>query len=198
MMRNGLKQIERSIPNLKDGERFLLGIDGLSRAGKTTITKQLKHLLVEKNIPHVIIHLDDLIETREKRYNTGREQWEEYYYLQWDVDELKESFFEKCKTAPFLKLSFYENEKDHQHIKKVILPPTCVILIEGVFLQREAWRNYFDFVVYIEATKNQRFSREENTTKKQIEKFENRYWKAEDFYLDTINPLHKADLVIQN
>ena len=197
-MRNILKQIERNIPDLKDGERFILGIDGLSRAGKTTLTRQLSNLLLDKNIPHMIIHLDDLIETKDKRYNTGHDQWKEYYYYQWDVDKLKQSLFEKCKTAPFLKLSFYEIEKDQQYMKVVTLPPACVILIEGVFLQREAWRNYFDFVVYLEATKDQRFSREANTTKRLIEKFENRYWKAEDFYLDKIDPSHKADLVIQN
>jgi uridine kinase len=197
-MRNTVKQIEQNIPDLKDGERFLLGIDGLSRAGKTTITEHLSHLLLEKNISHVVIHLDDLIETKEKRYNTGHEQWEEYYYLQWDVDKLKQSLFEKCKTAPFLKLPFYESEKDQQHMKEVTLPPTCVIVIEGVFLQREAWRNYFDFMVYMEASKDKRFSREVNTTKRQIDKFEKHYWKAEAFYLETTNPVHKADLVVQN
>jgi len=197
-MKEVIKLIEDVIPELKDGERFLLGIDGLSRAGKTNITKQLEQFLQERDIPYVVFHIDDFIETRKKRYHTGYEQWEEYYYLQWDVESLRKNLFEPCKSASFLKLPYYDSEKDQQLLKKSYLPLTGIILVEGVFLQREIWRDYFDYVVYIEASRETRFSREASTIKNQREKFEKRYWKAEEYYLETVGPVQKANLLIQN
>ncbi|MEG0440507.1 MAG: uridine kinase, partial [Solibacillus sp.] len=46
---------------------FILAIDGLGGAGKTTLVHQLKN--TQDNI--VIIHIDDLIVERGMRYKTG-------------------------------------------------------------------------------------------------------------------------------
>ncbi|MFC6040570.1 kinase [Paenisporosarcina macmurdoensis] len=176
---------------------FILGLDGLSRSGKTTLSQKLCKILKEKNIPYQIIHIDDHIVEREKRYHTGHEEWVEYYYLQWDVEWLTNNLFGNLKISGELNLPFYDVESDTAMLKTIQLPVHGVIVIEGVFLQRKEWRRFFDRVVYLDCPRSKRFVRESEEAQENLSKFTNRYWKAEDFYLSTVSPKEQADLVIK-
>jgi uridine kinase len=197
-MEDNLFTLLDKIPKIEEGNRFVLGIDGLSRSGKTTFVSKLKQVLQEKNVPVSIFHIDDYIVERKRRYNTGNEEWYEYYYLQWDVEWLKDNFFKKLKISNELHLPIYDNHSDTHKVQKVNIPGTCLIIIEGVFLQRREWKNFYDFMVYIDCPRDKRFNRESDYTKSNIEKFKKRYWKAEDYYLKTEAPKKQADLVLQN
>ncbi|PEI96316.1 uridine kinase [Bacillus pseudomycoides] len=177
--------------------RFILGIDGLSRSGKTTLVKQLEDELKQKDIPFHIFHIDDHIVERSKRYNTKHEEWYEYYQLQWDVKWLQQHLFHKLRLENQLNLPFYDHQTDFCEMREVIIPNPCVIVIEGVFLQRKEWREYFDYMVYLDYPREQRFLRENEETQKNLLKFEHRYWKAEDFYLKVESPQQNADLVLK-
>ncbi|MBT2642408.1 hypothetical protein J7I80_09230 [Bacillus sp. ISL-41] len=176
--------------------RFILGIDGLSRAGKTTYVKRIASILTEKEIECTVIHLDDHIVGRSKRYNTGREEWQEYYYLQWDVESLVKTLFINLIHSDEIELPYYENETD-QHVNRTLnLALKRVIILEGIFLQREEWKPFIDYTVFIDCPRDVRFARESSQTQLNIEKFRNRYWKAEDYYMEKLRPVEEADLVI--
>ncbi|MES5939181.1 MULTISPECIES: kinase [unclassified Bacillus cereus group] len=176
--------------------RFILGIDGLSRSGKTTFVTNLKENMKQESIPFHIFHIDDHIVERNKRYHTGYEEWYEYYYLQWDIEWLRQKFFQKLQNETKLKLPFYNNETDSCEMKNVQIPIVGVIVIEGVFLQRKEWRDFFHYMVYLDCPRETRFLRESPETQKNLSKFENRYWKAEDYYLESETPQKRANLVI--
>ncbi|MEJ9111695.1 kinase [Bacillus paramobilis] len=178
--------------------RFILGIDGLSRSGKTTFVENLKENMKQEGIPFHIFHIDDHIVERNKRYHTGYEEWYEYYYLQWDIAYLQKKFFQKLQTETKLTLPFYYDGIDSNEMKKVQIPIVGVIVIEGVFLQRKEWRDFFHYMVYLDCPRETRFLRESEETQKNLSKFENRYWKAEDYYLETELPKDRADLVIES
>lgn len=177
--------------------RFILGIDGLSRSGKTTFVTNLKENMKQESIPFHIFHIDNHIVERNKRYDTGFEEWYEYYYLQWDIESLRQKFFRKLQNETKLNLSFYHDETDLCEMKKVQIPIVGVIVIEGVFLQRKEWRDFFHYMVYLDCPRETRFLRESEETQKNLSKFENRYWKAEDYYLEMESPKDRADLVIK-
>lgn len=191
-----MQQFTSLFKSVKRGERFVLGIDGLSRSGKTTFVKRLGKVLENLNIPYRILHIDDFIVGRSKRYNTCKDEWYEYYSLQWDVLWLKEHLFEKLPISDTLFLPFYDHEKDQQELKEVGLKDASVVIVEGVFLLREEWRSLFDYTVFLDCPREVRFSRENSDTQRNLQKFEQRYWKAEDFYLKTVSPKDKADLII--
>jgi uridine kinase len=188
-----LKQINMAV---RQNKRFILGIDGLSRSGKTTLTNMLGSMLSEKNINSTVIHLDDHIVEKSKRYNTGCEEWHEYYYLQWDIEWLRKSMFENLIHSEEIEMPYYDNETDQHNVKTLNLAAKEVIIVEGIFLQREEWKLYLDYTVFIDCPRDVRFGRENSQTQQNIEKFKNRYWKAEDFYMDKLQPVEKADLVI--
>ncbi|MEM5625978.1 kinase [Bacillus wiedmannii] len=177
--------------------RFILGIDGLSRSGKTTFATNLKENMKQESMPFHIFHIDDHIVERNRRYHTNHEEWHEYYHLQWDIEWLRQEFFQKLQHETKLKLPFYHEETDICEMKKVQIPIVGVIVIEGVFLQRKEWRDFFHYMVYLDCVRETRFLRESVETQKNLSKFENRYWKAEDYYLETELPKDRADLVIQ-
>ncbi|MFQ3542484.1 kinase [Halobacillus rhizosphaerae] len=179
-----------------EGRRFILGVDGLSRSGKTTLVEKITRRLSFAHVPVYVFHIDDLITASTSRYHTGYPEWYEYYYLQWEVDYLTKQLFQKIRTSESLQLLIYNAEEDEQTMHTIFLPSSCVVIIEGVFLQRKEWRGYFDYLVYLNCSREIRFKREKETTQRNFCKFINRYWKAEDFYLKTEKPLSSADHVI--
>lgn len=197
-MKTELQKLVDAIPVPSNDERVIIGIDGLSRSGKTTIGNFLCSYYVEKGVPAVLLHLDDYIVERNRRYETGIESWREYYELQWDVERMVEDLLAPLKTMSELSMKVYDETSDQHREESIHLPENSLIIIEGVFLQREEWRSYFDFLCYVDSPRNKRFSREKGETQKQLEKFEQRYWKAEDYYLKEIQPEVGAHYLIRN
>lgn len=193
-----ITQITKRLPAIGSGGRLVLGIDGLSRSGKTTLTAKLMEHYKNENIAAISFHLDDLIVERGRRYGTGEEEWYEYYQLQWEADWLRKHFFEQLKIADELTLPFYDGEADRRESRKVALPESGIIMIEGVFLQRHEWRGYCDYVIYIESSQQQRIAREAAIVQQNLAKFENRYWKAEAHYLKSQEPQSHADFTVRN
>lgn len=185
-----------AILNRYVNNRLILGIDGLSRSGKTTFAAELKNRLIQVHESVYILHIDDHIVIRKNRYDTEFEQWYEYYNLQWDVELLRKQLFSKLNHEEVIRLPFYNSALDKVEIKTVTITSNCILIVEGVFLQRPEWQDFFDYVVYLDCPRDKRFERESASAKENIEKFSSRYWKAEDFYMDSAAPLANADMII--
>lgn len=78
---------------------------------------------------------------------------------------------------------------------------TSIVVIEGVFIQRVEWRAYFDFVIFIDCPHNERKERVLNwdlyigNYESRLNKYEKRYWIAEENYIKMEDPLKKADMI---
>lgn len=187
------------------GDRLIVGVDGLSGAGKTTFVEALKKELSTHGAPLAVFHLDDHIVERAKRYLTGHEEWYEHYALQWDVAKLTHSLLEMLKSSvPEFELGYYDSRVDAVINRNVHVPAEGVILLEGVYLQRKEWRAFLDYLIYLDCPRSTRFERV--TTRSQqdiadparIDLYKRRYWAAEDYYLETEQPLLHADFVWEN
>lgn len=100
---------------------FIVAIDGLGGAGKSTVANKLAEEL--QSICAVeLIHIDNHIVESSKRYNTGYAEWYEYYYLQWDVKLIKNNmFFPLHKNKLQLQLPFYNQSVDTVNNRKIKL-----------------------------------------------------------------------------
>lgn len=183
----------------------IIGIDGLSGAGKTTITETIIKELTNAAYEVAVIHIDDLIVERAKRYNTGHPEWYEYYSLQWDVQEIKEKLLEAVyKEFSHLNLKYYDKENDRCYMKSINLEQCNVLLIEGIFLQRKDWKKFFDFMIYLDCPEDIRYKRVLQrdayigNMSERLEKYKRRYWIAEEYYLQEENPIENADIVINS
>ncbi|WP_391118201.1 kinase [Psychrobacillus sp. L3] len=195
----GIKQLQRI------DRPHIVGLDGLSGAGKTSITEKVKTELMNEGYKIVVIHIDDLLEERAKRYNTGHPEWFEYYKLQWDVQYIKNNLFKAAheKVNP-INLKLYDREQDQCYSKWIDLEQITLIFIEGIFLQRKEWRAYFDYMIFLDCPKDVRYHRVLQRDayigdmNDRLNKYERRYWKGEEFYLIEVDPLKKSDIIISN
>jgi uridine kinase len=179
---------------------FIVAIDGLGGAGKTTFVNKLASAL-ENDCMINVLHIDDYIVESEKRYNTGNEEWFEYYYLQWGIKFIKECLLKIHNGHQELTLPFYNRAMNTVINIKKLLVPNSILLIEGVFLQRKEWRRFYDYTIFLECP---RHVREDRVLKRDSyigdvsairKKYENRYWIAEEYYIKKEVPLQKADII---
>lgn len=182
---------------------LIVGIDGLGGAGKTTIVKNIEQALNHNNCKVTTIHMDDHIVERDKRYETGNEEWYEYYYLQWDLEMLKTNLFEVLNNnCENIFLPFYDMSTDSNSNKHINVAVDGIVLIEGIFLQREEWRDFYDYIIFLDCPGELRVKRVLNRDsyigdhQAIINKYSNRYWLGEKHYLDVAKPIKNADLVI--
>ncbi|MDN4607240.1 kinase [Sporosarcina highlanderae] len=181
---------------------LIVGIDGLGGAGKTTFVKEVEQELKDCNCEVRIYHLDEHIVETSKRYHTGFEEWYEYYYLQWDISGLLNSFLVPLRNSENLQLPFYDKSTDSISYRQVELFTNSIVLIEGIFLQRKEWKSIFDYVIFLncpfELRKERVLGRDSyiGDYHDRMKKYTERYWPAEKHYLDTIRPDRIADLVI--
>lgn len=193
-----IHQIKDGYEKHTENRPYVVAIDGLSGAGKTTLVNELKETL--DNI--VIIHIDDHIVVKSKRYDTGQEQWFEYYQLQWDTEFLREHLFQKIQqNISSLTLPFYQSDED-THINKTInLSTNNIVIIEGVFLLREEWKHFYDYIVFLDCPKEVRYKRVLQRDQyigsidERLKKYKTRYWVAEEYYIKIQNPFGLAHYI---
>ena len=183
---------------------FMVGIDGLGGAGKSTVSEDIMRLLQDNGINTEIFHIDDFIHPRAVRYNDSYPQWEQYYYLQWRYDHFTEAVAGPARDGRALPpVELYDKDNDSYIVKRLDIPVGSVILTERIFLQREELNGLFDYMVYIDVPEEERLCRvllrdgyigDEAAIR---EKYEKRYFPAERFYADKYRPAEKADLVIK-
>ncbi|MCC5800887.1 kinase [Rossellomorea vietnamensis] len=181
---------------------FIVGIDGLGGSGKTTLARSLKQELILAKCDAVILHMDDYIVEKSERYGTGNEEWYEYYALQWNIELIRKELFQRLHGGcTSITLPFYESSSDSVVSKPIHLDGVRVVLVEGVFLQRKEWRDFFDFVIYLDCPSELRSERVIGRDtylgdeRARVEKYKRRYWLAEEHYLLHENPAGKADYI---
>ena len=77
----------------------------------------------------------------------------------------KAEIFQKLQHETKLKLPFFHEETDICEMEKVQIPIVGVIVIEGVFLRRKEWRDFF-IIWSIWTVKETRFLRESEKRRK--------------------------------
>lgn len=197
--------IAEQIKSLHDPEcTFIVGIDGLGGAGKSTVSEQLHELLSKEDYNVVLLHIDDFIHQKAVRYNDDYPEWECYYYLQWRYDYLINEVIKPIKQGARLnaEIELYDKDNDTYFPKETVVPVGSIVIIEGVFLQRQELKDVFDHMIYIDIPEEIRLSRVLERDgyigdKQQIRaKYENRYFPAEHHYIKACSPSENADHVI--
>ncbi|WP_381426833.1 kinase [Sporosarcina thermotolerans] len=181
---------------------FIVGVDGMGGAGKTTFSTKIVQELKRKNCKLLTLHLDNHIVEKNKRYQTGQDEWYEYYYMQWDLSGIRTNLLEPLHSHDYTLLQFYDKFNDSFSASHIKIIPDSIVIIEGIFLQREEWRSFFDFVIFIDCPHEIRKERVLNRDsyignyQERLKKYTERYWQGEKYYMDKVKPVSIADLVI--
>ena len=183
---------------------YIVGIDGLGGAGKSTIVNSLKLQLQNENYNTYVLHIDDFIHPKYIRYDESKEAWDCYYNVQWRYDYLIEKILSPIKKGEIIDtvIELYDKENDKYILQPICVPYGSVLILEGVFLQRKEIKSYLDFVIYLDVPKEVRLNRVLERDKyiggvEDIKnKYERRYFPAEEKYTLEYSPIENADFVL--
>lgn len=181
----------------------VIGIDGLGGAGKSTIAVSVKERLETKGYNAILLHIDDFIFQRSIRYNDAYPQWECYYELQWRYNYFVGVLsLIKSRDEDTIRVDLYDKNTDCFEPEILTVNDKTVIIVEGIFLQREELRSLFDLIVYIDVPEEERLRRVIKRDKyigsedDIRQKYEERYFPAERYYTEKFSPKSNADMVI--
>ncbi|MFA8300045.1 MAG: hypothetical protein ACEPOV_07780 [Hyphomicrobiales bacterium] len=182
----------------------IITIDGFGSSGKTTYSEKLKSYLQNNGYSVIIMHLDDFIHPTNIRYNNQYSEWECYYYLQWRFDYINHNIIEtfRNKENKQLPVQLYDKRKDNYITITINFSHFNIMILEGNFIQREELFINPEFAIFINVPKEERLRRalerdnyigEKNDI---IEKYNNRYFPAEEYYEEKYKPMLLADRII--
>ncbi len=182
----------------------IIGIDGLGGAGKSTISEELLRQY-GREFHIVVLHIDDFIHPKAVRYHDGYAEWKCYYDLQWRYDYLLHEIIQPVKRGEYFhkKIERYDKENDTYILKETEIPVGSLVVIEGVFLQREELRGVFDYMIYMDVPEETRLDRVLKrdgyigNAQEIRNKYNNRYFPAEHYYVEKYQPAQHADFVIK-
>ena len=185
---------------------YIIGVDGLGGAGKTTLVNSLKLQLQNENYYSYVLHIDDFIHPKRIRYDSSKEEWYCYYNLQWRYDYLVKEILSPIKNGEIIdkQIERYNRESDEYFTQRVNLVHGSVLILEGVFLQRKELKDYLDFIIYLDVPQEVRLNRvlARDSFIGGLEdikyKYEKRYFPAEEKYILEYSPIENADFVLKN
>ncbi|MBU8880422.1 uridine kinase [Bacillus sp. FJAT-29790] len=200
-----INEIQKLIKADCKNRSFILGIDGLGGAGKTTYVQSVLDIFEKKGINAVVLHMDDFIQPEKIRYDSAKEEWYCYYYLQWRYDYFISEILTPIHLGKEIQkeIELYDKTTDTYKKHYIEISRDTVVIIEGIFLQRPELSPYFDYVIFIDLPKEERLNR---VIKRDTyiggnqaiqEKYEQRYFPAEEKYMTDCSPAKRANYIIR-
>lgn len=199
-----MENLINKILEIYNNTTLIIGIDGLGGAGKSTISSKISDTLNQKGYNTIVLHIDDFIHPKSVRYNSNYPEWECYYNLQWRYDYLIDNIINPIRNGNNFnkQIELYNKENDTYILQKFDIPKDSIIIVEGVFLQRKELKNCFDYIIYMDIPENIRLNRVLKRdlyigNKQQIiDKYNNRYFPAQDYYLKECQPKQNANYIL--
>ncbi|AFS79047.1 uridine kinase [Gottschalkia acidurici 9a] len=141
-----------------ENKNYIIGIDGGTGAGKTTLTDELSHRLKAIGLSTLTLHIDDFIHKRNIRYDSSKDEWLCFYSLQWRYDYLINEILSNVKNKQSINkyIEMYDKKIDEYKEIKLVVESPYIILLEGVFLQRKELRKFLDYTIFIDVPRNVR------------------------------------------
>jgi len=187
---------------------FLVGIDGIDCAGKTTLADELRDELDRRGISVVRASIDGFHRPRDQRLAKGSLSPEGYYEDSFDYLSLIDEFLSPIKGATStvsVITSLYDWTSEEPRHKRSEVAAGSVVLFEGVFLYRPEIDLFWDFRVFVDIPLSVSLSRgvvrdaehfggEEGAR----ERYVKRYIPGQEIYLREVVPSSKANVIIHN
>jgi len=187
---------------------LLVCIDGLTGAGKTTLSETLKGYLQIADTPTYSISVDHFHNPRSVRHSLGRLSPEGYYLRSHDYKKLCHLVIEPLRgLGP--DYTIIPKAFDLADDRESLAPPCkiqapAVVIVEGSFMLREELRRFWDFSLYVNVSRVLALSRV--TTRDQhlfvlkdgAAIVSQRYHGAHDLHEKLNRPRQHADLCIDN
>ena len=168
---------------------LLVAIDGHSAAGKSTLAA-----MMEQQLPSVtIIHADDFyrpLDEQERESLDARNGYYQYY----DWQRLEAQVLKPLSLGQDIRYQKYDWATNELR-EWASVGASDVFLIEGCYTARPELRDYYDIILWVEAspvTRQQRQLKRADATSTWLARWD----AAERYYVEQFHPQMVADLVL--
>lgn len=203
-----IQRLSNLIMQVKKPHPVRVAIDGIDNAGKTKFAEELAQELHKTNYKIIRASIDGFHRPRKERYRRGRHSPAGYYHDSFDYEAIKEKLLKPLgpngslryiKAVFDLRTDSPVTEKIHTAKRKAIL------LFDGVFLLRPQLNDYWDFSIFVHVDFETALARALLQDRKLFgsvretrKRYLKRYIPGQKFYVKDVNPVQKADIVIDN
>ena len=183
----------------------LVGVSGIDGSGKGFITSKVEQALTDKSLSVAVISADDWLNLPSVSLN--RENYAEHFYKHAiRFDEMFERLILPLREHREVDvLADCGDAKATVHRKyRYVFRNIDIVLVEGIFLFKAAYRDYFDLKVWIECSFQTALRRaiargQEGLPSAETQHaFEAIYFPAQKIHLDRDDPHRAADLILHN
>ena len=185
-----------------------VGIDGVDCSGKTTLADELASIIRDCGREVIRVSIDRFHNKREYRYKQGELSPKGFY-----EDTFNNDAIISCVLSPlgpdgdlhFCKgqFDFISNSRKVEDWTKV--SPNSIILFDGIFLHRPELIDYWDFTIFVDVDFAETVRRAKVRDQylfgsaEDVEiRYLNRYVPGQRIYLELVNPLSKANVIMVN
>lgn len=184
-MTGPLDDLRAAVERLRASQPALVGIDGPSGAGTSTLARSLPDVTV--------VEVDDFYRPMDPARRASLDP-QEGYELYFDWQRLQAEVLEPLIVGQPAVYERYDWERDELGSIRIV-EPTGVIVVEGVYVLRPQLRTHFDLTVFVDTPRDERLLRCRARAENPDEWIE-RWMAAEDWYLEHVRPQDAADLVV--
>lgn len=208
MISNQIKQVEEKIAEYSKGhKKLVVGIDGYSGIGKTTLLNKL----VENNQNILPVFRDDFIKSRKviERLLKNADDKSKIMELEWcDNEKIKKLVDKFRKSDKPYSLKIFNPTTGNVDLKKIFDLSKKIMIVEGIFLFHPKLTNdIFDLRILLEGDNE---AADERRRKREKERWGDKYFPdthpdsyfrlvkiAFDRYYKLYKPQQRADLIIK-
>jgi len=200
-----VKRIVERRAEAPEKRSLLVGISGIDGCGKGYVAARIEARLAQHAVTAAIINVDGWLNLPDKRFDRDAPA-ERFYESAIRFDE----FFSELviplrdRRSVHLVADFVE-ETAHEYCKHVYnIRNVDVILVEGIFLFKQAYRSLFDLAIWVDCSFATALARalqraqEGLPPAETIAAYEAIYFPAQKIHFDQDNPRGSADLLLDN
>ena len=172
--------------------RFVLAIDGMDGAGKTTFADALRF-----DVPTFRASIDGFHNPRMLRYRSGRDSPEGCYRDSYDYALFRRVLLDPFRAGEPFALAAFDSVTDMPvPLEWQTAPDDALLVIDGVFLHRPELRGLWDHSVWLEVSRDVAESR--MLLRDGPTDVLERYRGAQQLYVREADPAAAASVVIDN
>jgi uridine kinase len=196
-----LTRVADALPDLD--RPLLVVIDGGDGAGKTWFADELAELLRERRRVAVRASMDDFHHPRAHRHELGR-SGETVWARSFDYRAMRRELLDPWCTGVHASYRCRVHDlATDAYVDEVaaVVPEHGVLVVDGVFAQRDELRDCWDLVVWLEAGDEERVRRRADRDGVPADvdhPDQQRYLDAQAIYRAAADPVRSADLVVDN
>ena len=188
------------------GNRCLLvGISGIDGCGKGYVAEQIEARLAQLGFPSALINADEWLNLPEKRFDESAPA-QHFYESAIRFDEFFSNLVIPLRDQKSVYLIADSVEETSEQYRKHIYDfrNVAVILVEGIFLFKQAYRSLFDLAIWVDCSfptalaRALERSQEGLPPARTIAAYVTTYFPAQVIHFNQDNPRAAADLIYDN